>query len=70
MQAPFQFSFPGLVCVGVPNVSDIEEVSRLAARDRNWLLDPVENPPKPNAKPKAGKKKRYKNQARRCRYIL
>ena len=42
----------------------------MAARDRKCLLDPVENPPKPNAKAKAGKNKRYKNQAKRCRYYL
>lgn len=34
-------------------VIEREEIIRLSARDWNWLLDLMENPPKPNAKLKA-----------------
>jgi uncharacterized protein (DUF1778 family) len=34
-------------------VIEREEVIRLSARDWNWLLELMENPPKPNAKLKA-----------------
>lgn len=34
-------------------VIEREEVIRLSPRDWNWLLDLMENPPKPNAKLKA-----------------
>jgi uncharacterized protein (DUF1778 family) len=34
-------------------VIEREEVIRLSARDWDWLLDLMENPPKPNAKLKA-----------------
>ncbi len=35
------------------SVIEREEGIRLSARDWNWLLDLMENPPKPNAKLKA-----------------
>lgn len=37
-----------------------EEVIRLSARDWNWLLDLLENPPKPNARLKAAIKRYQK----------
>lgn len=44
-------------------VIEREEMIRLSARDWAWLLDMVENPPKPNAKLKAAMK-RYKKAKR------
>ena len=37
-----------------------EEMLRLSARDWNWLLDLLENPPKPNARLKAAIKRYQK----------
>ena len=37
-------------------VIEREDVIRLSARDWNWLLELMENPPKPNAKLKAAMK--------------
>ena len=37
-----------------------EEMIRLSARDWNWLLDLLENPPKPNARLKAAIKRYQK----------
>jgi uncharacterized protein (DUF1778 family) len=42
-------------------VIEREEVIRLSPRDWNWLLDLMENPPKPNAKLKAAIKRYQKN---------
>ena len=42
-----------------------EQVIRLSPRDWNWLLDLMENPPKPNAKLKAAMK-RYQKAKRDC----
>ena len=42
-------------------VIEREEVIRLSPRDWNWLIDLLENPPKPNARLKAAMK-RYQNQ--------
>lgn len=39
-----------------------EEVIRLSPRDWEWLLDLMENPPKPNAKLKAAMKRYQKAQ--------
>ena len=44
-------------------VFEREQIIRLTARDWNWLLELIENPPKPNAKLKAGMK-RYQNAKR------
>jgi uncharacterized protein (DUF1778 family) len=41
-------------------VIEREEVIRLSPRDWNWLLDLMENPPKPNAKLKAAMKRYQK----------
>lgn len=41
-------------------VIEREEVIRLSPRDWNWLLDLMENPPKPNAKLKAALKRYQK----------
>jgi uncharacterized protein (DUF1778 family) len=41
-------------------VIEREEVIRLSTRDWNWLLDLMENPPKPNAKLKAAMKRYQK----------
>lgn len=41
-------------------VIEREEVIRLTTRDWNWLLDLVEQPPKPNAKLKAALKRYQK----------
>jgi uncharacterized protein (DUF1778 family) len=41
-------------------VIEREEVIRLSARDWHWLLDLMENPPKPNAKLKAAMKRYQK----------
>jgi uncharacterized protein (DUF1778 family) len=41
-------------------VIEREEVIRLSPRDWNWLLDLIENPPKPNAKLKAAMKRYQK----------
>jgi uncharacterized protein (DUF1778 family) len=41
-------------------VIEREEVIRLSPRDWNWLLDLMENPPKPNAKLKAASKRYQK----------
>ena len=41
-------------------VIEREEVIRLSARDWNWLLDLMENPPKPNPKLKAAIKRYQK----------
>ena len=41
-------------------VIEREELIRLSARDWNWLLDLMENPPKPNAKLKAAMKRHQK----------
>ena len=38
-------------------VIDREETIRLSSRDWHWLLDLMENPPKPNAKLKAAMKR-------------
>jgi uncharacterized protein (DUF1778 family) len=38
-------------------VIEREEVIRLSPREWNWLLDLMENPPKPNAKLKAAMKR-------------
>ena len=42
-------------------VIEREEVIRLSSRDWSWLLDLMENPPKPNAKLKAAIKRYQKN---------
>jgi len=42
------------------SVIEREEVIRLSPRDWNWLLDLMENPPKPNAKLKAALKRYQK----------
>lgn len=39
-----------------------EEVIRLSPRDWNWLLELMENPPKPNARLKAAMKRYQKAQ--------
>lgn len=44
-------------------VIEREEVIRLSPRDWNWLLDLLENPPKPNARLKAAMK-RYRKAKR------
>ena len=44
-------------------VIEREETIRLSPRDWHWLLDLIENPPKPNAKLKAAMK-RYQNAKR------
>jgi uncharacterized protein (DUF1778 family) len=41
-------------------VIEREDVIRLSAREWNWLLDLMENPPKPNAKLKAAMKRHQK----------
>ncbi|MFA7293377.1 MAG: DUF1778 domain-containing protein [Rhodocyclaceae bacterium] len=41
-------------------VIEREDVIRLSSRDWNWLLDLMENPPKPNAKLKAALKRYQK----------
>jgi uncharacterized protein (DUF1778 family) len=41
-------------------VIEREEVIRLSSRDWNWLLDLMENPPRPNAKLKAAIKRYQK----------
>ncbi|OHC71350.1 MAG: hypothetical protein A3H93_04400 [Rhodocyclales bacterium RIFCSPLOWO2_02_FULL_63_24] len=41
-------------------VIEREEVIRLSTRDWNWLLDLMENPPKPNARLKAAIKRHRK----------
>ena len=41
-------------------VIEREDIIRLSARDWNWLLDLLENPPKPNAKLKAAIKRYQK----------
>jgi len=41
-------------------VIEREEIIRLSARDWNWLLDLVDNPPKPNSKLKAAIKRYQK----------
>ena len=41
-------------------VIERQEVIRLSPRDWNWLLDLVENPPKPNARLKAAMKRYQK----------
>ncbi|MBK8121963.1 MAG: DUF1778 domain-containing protein [Sulfuritalea sp.] len=41
-------------------VIEREDVIRLSPRDWNWLLDLMENPPKPNAKLKAALKRYQK----------
>lgn len=41
-------------------VIEREEVIRLSPRDWNWLLDLLENPPRPNAKLKAAMKRYQK----------
>jgi uncharacterized protein (DUF1778 family) len=41
-------------------VIEREEVIRLSPREWNWLLDLMENPPKPNAKLKAAMKRYQK----------
>lgn len=43
-------------------VIERQEVIRLSPRDWNWLLDLMENPPKPNAKLKAALKRYRKAQ--------
>lgn len=45
------------------SVIEREDVIRLSPRDWNWLLDLMDNPPKPNAKLKAALK-HYKNAKR------
>ena len=42
------------------SVIEREDVIRLSPRDWNWLLDLMENPPKPNAKLKAAMKRYQK----------
>jgi uncharacterized protein (DUF1778 family) len=41
-------------------VIEREDVIRLSPRDWNWLLELIENPPKPNAKLKAAMKRYQK----------
>jgi uncharacterized protein (DUF1778 family) len=41
-------------------VIEREEIIRFSARDWNWLLDLIENPPKPNARLKAAIKRHQK----------
>ena len=41
-------------------VIERQEIIRLSPRDWNWLLDLMENPPKPNAKLKAALKRYQK----------
>ena len=41
-------------------VIERQEVIRLSPRDWNWLLDLVQNPPKPNARLKAAMKRHQK----------
>ncbi len=41
-------------------VIEREEIIRLSSRDWNWLLDLVDNPPKPNSKLKAAIKRYQK----------
>jgi len=41
-------------------VIEREDVIRLSPRDWNWLLELIENPPKPNAKLKAAMKRHQK----------
>ena len=41
-------------------VIERQEIIRLSPRDWNWLLDQMENPPKPNAKLKAALKRYQK----------
>ena len=43
-------------------VIEREEIIRLSPRDWNWLLDLMENPPRPNAKLKAAIKRYQKAQ--------
>ena len=43
-------------------VIEREEVIRLSPRDWNWLLDLLENPPKPNTKLKAAMERYQKGQ--------
>ena len=43
-------------------VIERKEIIRLSPRDWNWLLDLMENPPKPNAKLKAAMKRYQKAQ--------